>query len=506
MKKDISKGLPKLLFSKESLLKIKTPALVLGLFEGEKEMSRRIGEIDKAIDKKITSVIESGDFKGKTGEVLTLYIGDTNGKIRSERIILSGLGKKKEIDLDTLRAGAASAAKKARSLGISSIALPYDFETGWEGDISDCTEAVFVGASLGSYDYDQLKKNDESKKKIENIVIIGEGDEIENAARRGRIISDSVYLARDLSNAPSNLMTPRILARKAKELARRYQLICDVFAEKDIKKMKMGAFLGVSKGSTQSPVMIVMEYMPKEKKPPAVALVGKGITFDTGGISLKPSNKMEEMKSDMSGAAAVMGTVLAAARLKLSTGVVGVIPATENMPSGSAMKPGDVVTAMNGTTIEVINTDAEGRLILADAITFAKKYKPAAIVDIATLTGAAVIALGGRVSALYATDDKLKENLREASRKTGEKVWPMPLFDHYAEQLKSDVADVKNVGGREAGSITAATFLKKFTDEKCPWAHIDIAGTARSDSDYDWVRKGATGYGVMLLVKFLEMI
>jgi leucyl aminopeptidase len=504
-KKNICPELPEISYSGEKLTEIKTPALIVGIFVGTQELPKEIQKIDGALGGRIKKVISSGDFKGKRGDVVTLYHDVEKKDLGAERIILSGLGEKEKLSVDVLKSAAALGIKKAVELKLSSAALPWELASSWSGDVGAAAEAVSIGSALGCYRYDMLKKNNEEKT-IKDIIIVGEKEECKKGAEQGRIIADSVYLARNLSNAPANLMTPRIIARQARELARRYGIICDVFWKSDLKKMKMGAFLGVAKGSSEPPALIVMEYMPKEKRAGAVALVGKGITFDSGGISLKPPERMEIQKTDMSGAATVMGAVIAAARLKLKTGVIGIIPATENMPSGTAQRPGDVVTAMDGTTIEIISTDAEGRLILADALTFAKKYKPSAIIDMATLTGAAIISLGTRVSPLYSHDDSLIENLKRASEQTGEQIWPMPLYDHYSEQMKSDIADLKNVGGRDAGSITAAAFLKKFAGDSSPWAHIDIAGTARADKEYDWVSKGSSGWGVMLLVKFLEII
>jgi leucyl aminopeptidase len=277
-----------------------------------------------------------------------------------------------------------------------------------------------------------------------------------------------------------------------------------VLDRQEIERLHMGALLGVARGSTEPPVLIVIKYLPPGHEKAPVALVGKGITFDSGGISLKPAENMDRMKTDMSGGAAVLGAVLAAARMRLPLGVVAVVPATENMPGPGATKPGDVLTAMDKTTIEVISTDAEGRLVLADGISYAKQFKPALILDIATLTGSVAIALGRRVAAIYASRDDLMEGVKEASRISGEQVWPMPLFDHYFDQIKGEVADLRNATGREGGSITAAAFLKRFAGDTIPWAHLDIAGTARSDKDYGWTTKGATGWGVMTLIEFLR--
>ncbi len=527
MKRNISKELPKLAFAQGPLSTIKTGALVVGVFSNGDDLSQEVQRLDTALKGKIKRLIASGDFKGKLKETLTIYPEGGMADAGPERIILAGLGKREDFNPDTIRGVSAAAAKAAKSIGVKKIALPFDLASGCKiegADHARVSGEVFIGAALGIYDYTAIKgkkkllkiiKDDhgeEEKKRIDEITVVNyrpggaNGSEIEEGATAGMIISDSIYLARDLINAPPNLMTPRLLARTAKEVAFRYQLICDVFKLDDIKKMKMGAFLSVARGAKEPPALITIEYVPKEKGAKNVALVGKGITFDSGGLSLKTANGMSNMKTDMSGAAVVLTTVMAAARLKLKTGVVGILPATENMPGSNATKPGDVVTAMDETTIEILNTDAEGRLILADAITYAKKYEPTAVIDIATLTGAAIVALGRKVAALYSTDDELLERLKAASASTGEKLWPMPLYKHYEEQLKSDIADIKNVGGKEAGCITAATFLKHFADNDHPWAHIDIAGTARAEKEYDWVTKGGTGFGVMLLLRFLKMM
>ena len=533
MKKNISKELPKLTFLRGPLSTIKVPALAVGIFTDEEKPTGQICELDDYLNGKISRVIASGDFGGGLKETLTIYpdvkMGET-GEIGPERIILVGLGKRADIDRDTIKARAAAAARTAKSLGVNTIALPFDLNT--DGEIKSTDDArlsgdVFTGAALGVYSYVALKtkkkllqkitdkESDDKKEHIEEIIIVIDGPDIketeeieiiEEGAAMARIIADSVYLARDLINAPANLLPPRLLARTARELSHKYQLICDVFKYEELKKMKMGAFLSVAKGSVEPPAFIVIEYVPKTKGAKTVALVGKGITFDSGGLSLKTAKGMDTMKTDMGGAAVVLGVVLAAARLGLKNGVVAIIPATENMPGGNATKPGDVVTAMNGTTIEILNTDAEGRLVLADAIAYAKKYKPTTIIDIATLTGAAIVALGSKVAAINSTDDTLLNHIKEASANTGEKVWPMPLYDHYTEQIKSDIADIKNVGGMEAGSITAAAFLKHFVGDDLSWAHIDIAGTARAEKNYDWVTKGGTGFGVMLLLEFLRII
>ncbi len=501
MKDDLSPRLPALSVVGGPLANVQTPALVIGVFEGIKDLSPEVSALDKAVGGKIGAVIGSGDFTGKAGRISLLYADAATGP---ERICLVGLGKPDRFVPDRLKAAAAAAAAHLARLGVGALALPYDLAADTGIPPAVAAREAFIGAALGAYSFSSLKKKDDTNKTPGTIVICGDPAVVGDGARRGRIIADSVILARDLDNTPANLMTPTILAGRAAEVAKKSGLAVEVLDRRAIERLSMGAFLGVARGSSQPPALIVASYLPPGAKKAPIVLVGKGITFDSGGISLKPAENMGAMKTDMSGAAAVLAAAAAAARMKLPVGVVAVIPATENMPGPDATKPGDVLVAMDKTTIEVISTDAEGRLVLADAIAYAKRYKPALILDIATLTGSAVIALGRRVAALYASDEGLLERVRTAAGAAGEDVWPMPLLDHYFDQIKSDVADLKNAGGREGGSITAAAFLKRFAGDEIPWAHLDIAGTARSDKKYDWVSKGATGWGVMTLVEFLE--
>jgi leucyl aminopeptidase len=317
------------------------------------------------------------------------------------------------------------------------------------------------------------------------------------------IVTKAVFFARDMVSAPGNEMTPTAMAGEARKIAARKNVKLRVLDERKLKKIGMNALLGVAKGSAEPARFIILEYSGAAKADRPVALVGKGLTFDSGGISIKPAEKMEEMKSDMAGGAAVMGAIMAAADLKLPVNIVGLIPATENLPGGRAYKPGDILKSLSGKTIEIISTDAEGRLILADALTYAERFKPVAIIDLATLTGACVIALGDLAIGMLGTDKELKNKLRDAAEKTGERVWELPLWEDYHELIKSDVADFKNTGGRPGGAITAAAFLSKFIG-KSPWVHLDIAGPAWLTKDRSYIPKGATGIGVRLLVQFLK--
>ena len=324
---------------------------------------------------------------------------------------------------------------------------------------------------------------------------------------QGWRLAEAVCLTRDLQAHPSNTATPTFLARKAREAARRFGFSCKVLERKDLERLNMGSFLGVARGSTEPPAFIVMEYHGGRKKQAPVVIVGKGLTFDTGGISLKPPAGMDEMKFDMSGGAVTIGTLAAAAGLRLPLNLVGLVPATENMPSGSAIKPGDILTASNGKTIEVLNTDAEGRLVLADALVYAQRYKPRAVIDLATLTGACIVALGHVAAAVVGTDQKLIDKLKQAGEAVGERVWQLPLFEEFEKALKSDIADLKNIAASSVGggTIVGAAFLKPFVGEY-PWAHLDIAGTAWVSEEKPYVPKGGTGYGVRLLIETLRAL
>jgi leucyl aminopeptidase len=501
MKDDLSTTLPSLAVSDRPLPAVDTPALVIGLFEKAQDLTPDVEILDTALGGKIRAIAGSGDFSGKPDETALLYADVAGGP---RRICLVGLGKRKQFSPEHLKSAAAAAARHLKGLGVHEIALPYDLAADTGLPAPAAARQVFLGAALGAYSFSALKKNGNKKKTVDHIVVCGDPSAMADGPYHGRIIADSVYLARDLANTPANLMTPTILAGRARDAAGKAGLVIEVLGPDEITRLKMGALLGVARGSAEPPALIVIKYLPAGHDKDPVALVGKGITFDSGGISIKPAENMGAMKTDMSGGAAVLGAVAAAARMKLPVGIVAVIPATENMPGPAATKPGDVLTAMDNTTIEVISTDAEGRLVLADGIAYAKRFEPTLILDIATLTGSAVIALGRRVAALFGSTDDLLRQVQEAARAAGEDLWPMPLLPHYFEQIKGEVADLRNAGSREGGSITAAAFLKRFAGDTIPWAHLDIAGTARSDKDYGWVTKGATGWGVMTLVELLE--
>ena len=487
----------------ESLTNLDGEILLVGHFEDNKTPEGAARLLDERCNGIIGELIDRGDFEGKLYTSSVVY---TRGLIPGKRILIAGLGKKGEFDLEKLRGVFSKAARKTRDLNITELAASLDFgEMGFA--IVDVARAAVEGALLGLYRFTPYKTLEEDKKGEINECIIAEDrpdlfKDIKKGARTAEIISRAVYCARDLVSTPSNDMTPSILADRAGAIAREAHLTFEALDEAAMGKLGMNALLGVARGSAEEARLIILKYNGGKKEDRPVVLIGKGITFDSGGISIKPSEKMDEMKSDMAGGAAVIGAIKAAADLKLPLNVVAIVPATENLPSGRAYKPGDVLKTMSGLTIEIKSTDAEGRLILADALTFAGRYNPAAIIDIATLTGACVVALGDYLAGMMGTDQDLKKRLSAASDATGEAVWELPLWHEYDELIKSDVADIKNVGTRAGGTITAALFLKRFVGEY-PWVHLDIAGPAFLSKDKPYIPKGASGIGVRLLAQFL---
>jgi leucyl aminopeptidase len=481
---------------------VRTDAAVVMIVEGEK-LGPVAARVDKALGGMVQKLLKSGDLSAKAGSVGILYPA---GKIAAERLVVAGLGKRPEFSADKLRLAAGKAAAAARGAGAKSVAIALD---GPALGPEEAGQAVAEGATLGLYrylKYKTAKEENKGKNDIAALTVLTEKASMVKAlakgARNGKLIATSASLARDMVNAPPADMTPTVIAGIAKGLARKHRLKVRVLERDAMRKLGMGALLGVAAGSVQPPQFIIVEYRGGGKKP-FIALVGKTITFDSGGISIKPSENMDRMKDDMSGGAAVLNAIANAAALKLPLNIVALLPATENMPSGSALKPGDVLRTMSGQTIEILNTDAEGRLILADALAYACRYKPAVIVDIATLTGACRIALGQEASGMVGTSDTFKGKMREAGDQTGERVWELPLWDGYCDLIKSDIADMKNAGGRDGSVITAACLLSKFV-QKYPWVHLDIAATAWTEKDRPYTPKGATGIGVRLLTQFLR--
>jgi leucyl aminopeptidase len=425
-------------------------------------------------------------------------------------VLLVGLGKPEAFTIDALRQASATAATAARRLGVSSVVLvppAGDMEPGEVG------QALTEGILLGLYTLKKYKTaaENEDKDNLRELSILASGSTtqraLESGVQRGQILAEAVHMARDLSNSPGNEVNPSYLAKQAQEIAAQTTLRCHVLDIDGIREYQMGCLLGVAQGSEQPPAFIILEHAPTGAQEKPIVLVGKGITFDSGGISIKPAANMEDMKMDMSGGAAVLGTMQALAHLKYPRRVVGLVPASENLPNGNAVKPGDILRAMSGKTVEVINTDAEGRLILADALAYAiQELQPACIIDLATLTGAVVVALGSQATGMMGTDKVMMDRLRAAGEYSAERVWELPLFEEYGKQIKSDFADIKNVSSnREAGSIIGGAFLKEFVGDT-PWVHLDIAGTAWTRENKPYIPKGATGVGIRLLVKALEAL
>jgi leucyl aminopeptidase len=483
--------------------KVKAPAVLVAVFEGTAPLEGGAEGIDEALGGTLKERLAGEGFKGKPRQVALL---DSRGSIPSPWIAVFGLGKKREFHTDRVREGVAKALRSLREHGVASAAVSLDAGA-VPAPREEIAEAAAEGAFLGLYRFERFKtKDEEPRKEWKRLVFLAAAEEkaeIEKAVERAEAVSKAVLFARDLVCTPANGMCPVDLAAAAADMAQGRPLEVTALDGKALEELGMNAFLSVAKGSDQPPRLIVAEYRGGGAKEKPVVLVGKGITFDSGGISLKPADRMHEMKGDMAGGAAVLAAVRAAADLGLPLNLVAVVPAAENLPGGRATRPGDVVKSCSGKTIEIINTDAEGRLLLADALTYAGKFGPAALIDAATLTGACVVALGPDVAGLFANDRDLAEKILRASKKTAETVWELPLHRDYGERLKSDVADMTNTGGREGGAITAALFLERFTG-KVPWAHLDIAGPAFSTKDRPYVPKGGTGFAVRLLVEVLR--
>jgi leucyl aminopeptidase len=480
------------------ITKIKADAIMVNHYEGMKRPEGEAATADKALSGAITQLIRQGDIKGKLNEITLVH---SLGKLPAGRIAVVGLGKKKELDTNKVRGALAEACRYLRGKGVANAASGVQ-GAGINGiKIEDAVQAMTEGAVLGLYTFRRhMTKKEDAPGEIIQFTIIGRDKRLlEKAIEKGQILAEASNWTRDLVNEPSNFMTPADMASAARQIAKNYGLKVEVFEKEKIKEMRMGGLLGVSKGSQQAPRFIVLTYKGRESDDIDMALVGKGLTFDSGGISIKPSEHMEDMKGDMAGGAGVMGAIMAVARLKPKINVTALIPATENMPSGSAQKPGDVLTAMNGKTVEVVNTDAEGRLILADALSYANKLGAKAIIDTATLTGACVVALAKICTGAFTNNQALLDKVIAASKEVGEPAWQLPMFDEYKEANKSNVADIKNAGNRYGGAITAAKFLEEFVD-KTPWVHLDIAGTADTDQEKGYLVKGATGVPVRTLV------
>ena len=489
---------------KGSLAEQDTEAAVITHFEGETALEGAAFALDERSGGLIGELIRLGDFTGRMNQISVVY---TRGGFPVKRIVMVGLGKRTDFTLERLRGAYAKAAQHIRALNIGEFSSALQ-RRGIDLPLERMVEGIVEGVVLGLYRFLPFKTVDREQNHEIAAFTLLESDGaaykiVQAAAGTAEIIAAAVTFARDIVSTPSNEMTPKDLANEARESAKGKNIRCTVLDAEKMKELGMNALLAVARGSDEPPQLIILEYRGGKKSSPVIALVGKGITFDSGGISIKPSEKMDEMKTDMAGGAAVIATVRAAAELGLPLNLVGIVPATENLPGGKAYKPGDIISSLSGRTIEVVTTDAEGRLILADALAYAARFKPAAMIDLATLTGACVVALGEHVIGMMGTDDELKREIREAADLTGERVWELPLWEEYHELIKGDAAEFKNSGGRAGGAITAAAFLSKFTGDT-PWVHLDIAGPACVAKDKPYIPKGASGVGVRLLVQFLR--
>ena len=474
--------------------------IIVNLFKDVTAPGGATGAVDQALDGAISELIANGDLTGKAGEVGVLY---PRGAIATRRVLVAGMGERDGYDLESVRQTAAAAMQRARDLNAKEVATIVH-GAGIAGlPVAAASQATVEGSLLALYEYE--KKEGEG---IEDLTIVEFDEakvaEIEQGMGVGTAVVAGTMLARNLVNMPPNIATPKKMAKTATQIAEAHNMGLIVGGRKWAGKHKMGAFLAVAQGAGFPPKFIILEHNGDRDDLPTIVLVGKGITFDTGGISIKPSQNMGIMKSDMGGAAAVLGAMKTVGLLDLPLRVIGITPCTENMPDAHAYRPSDVITASNGKTIEIISTDAEGRMVLADALVYAKQYEPDAVVDLATLTGAAVVALGaGMAAGLFSTTDDLRDKLLSAGQTTQERLWPLPLWDDYLETIKSDVADMKNGGGRMGGVATSAIFLKQFADFD-NWAHLDIAGMALAEKPKGYVTKGGTGFGTRLLVEFLQ--
>jgi leucyl aminopeptidase len=482
------------------IAKIKADAIIVNYFEEMKRLDGDIATIDKALDRTISQLIARGEIKGKLNETTLIH---SLGKLPAARVVVVGLGKKPELTQDKIRGAIAETCRLLRQKHVDIITTPAPRPESAGITLESAAQAITEGALLGLYSFRKHITKEAEYGEIKQLTIIHADKTklpvLEQGCYKGRVLAEATNLARDMVNEPANYMTPSHMADMAIKLSESYGLKLSILEREQMQELGMGALLGVAQGSRQPPKFIVLHYKGSDAKGIDIALVGKGITFDSGGISIKPSEGMGEMKGDMAGGAAVMTAISAIAQLKPKINVMSIIPATENLPDGNALKPADILTAMNGKTIEIISTDAEGRLILADALAYANKLEAKSIVDVATLTGACRVALGTICSGAFTNNQKLTDKVIAAGVEAGERIWQMPMYEEYNEQNKSQVADIKNTGGRGGGAITAAQFLAEFVGDT-PWVHLDIAGTSMSDKEQSYQVKGATGVPVRTLV------
>jgi leucyl aminopeptidase len=489
----------------------KTDLLAVGQFSDTKRLDKLNAELNQKLDGAIEQVIKLGDFKGKEGTIAVIY---GNNSIGAKRVLLVGLGDKKKATLDTIRKAAANAAKKSVEIKAEKVSLALHRAFEGKFDAPAMGRAMGEGTYLGSYRYDEFVTKDENGRLNSLNVEVIDSDsakikKLDKGLQSGVIIGRAQNYARTLANRPANIINPEALAAEAKRMAKTTgRLSCTVFDEKQMAAKGMGGVLAVGSGSKNPPRFIILKYSPAGKAGrgrPTIALVGKAITFDSGGISIKPADKMDEMKLDKTGGIAVLGTMKAAAELKLPLNILGIIPSAENLPSGTSYRPGDIITTFSGKTVEVLNTDAEGRMILCDGLAYAAAQNCSIIIDIATLTGACRVALGKYMAGLMGNDEKLMRQIQAAAEESGEKVWPLPSGDEYAEEMKSKIADLKNTGSKWGGACTAAAYLRQFVGDT-KWAHLDIAGTEMFDKTTEYTTEGSSGFGVRLLTTYLMSI
>lgn len=487
----------------QPIQEVPTDAVIVSLFEGVTVPTGATAAVDQALGGAIHQMIAAGDFRGRKNETAVLY---TLGRLPARKVVLVGLGKAEDLDAERIRQAAAAGVRKAHETGAQTVATAVHGAGAGQVEARAAAQACAEGIVLGLYEYEGFKSRREEQRPPVSRVVLAETDAqrlaaVEDGAQRGRILAEATNFARTLANHPGNKLTPTDMAEAALEMAREFGLQCRVLERADMERLGMGALLGVAKGSHQPPKLIVLEYQGAPGDRDILALVGKGLTFDSGGIDLKPGEHMEEMKYDMAGGAAVLGAMRAIAQLRPAVNVIGLVPATENMPGGGAQKPGDVVQACNGKTIEIISTDAEGRLILADAVAYACNLGATRLVDVATLTGACIVALGHLATGLVSNNQPWAEEIQRAAAATGERVWQLPVWEEYKNQYKSDVADLKNTGGRAAGTIVGGMIIGEFVGDT-PWVHLDIAGTAWEVSDVPYQpNKAATGVMVRTLAQ-----
>ncbi len=476
------------------------PLVILGVFEEAKE-----DIILKELDETVSDVLDLGDFKGKPGQMSLIY---TKGKISPKRLFLVGLGKEEKLTVENVRKALGNVSRKVRDLDVKKVGINLDSFTRDKLDVVETAEAIVQGMIMGSFQNISYRTEKlDSYKEIDELQIFSEKvetDVLTKGVTSGVIIANSVNFCRTLAWGPANYITPTKLANEALRLEKETGIKTTIFDREKAKEIGLTSFLAVAQGTKEPPKFIIMEHGADKQGVETVALIGKAITFDSGGISIKPSQNMEKMKADMTGGAVVFAAMEAIARLDINLHVIGIVPATDNMPSGTAYHPGDIITSYSGHKIEVISTDAEGRMILNDALTYAAKhYEPKAMFDFATLTGSMMVALGEHAIGYFSNHDFVVDKLEEASTSSGDKIWRMPLWELYDEQLKSDLADFKHTGGRAGGAITAARFLSKFTMD-VPWAHLDIAGVMEQSSDKDYNPKGSKGPAVRLIIDVLR--